>query len=72
MNWDFALVLFILLLLTGVISALEWGWLRKRRLRSADLEALTPDWRRLILGYDLAVVAPELSASSVLGTNEAP
>ena len=36
MNWDFALILFILLVLTGVVSALEWGWLRKRRLRRAE------------------------------------
>ena len=50
----------------------DWVLVDLRRLRSADLEALTPDWRRLILGYDLAVVAPELSASSVLGVNEAP
>ncbi|MNS75191.1 hypothetical protein D3C72_1086950 [compost metagenome] len=43
-----------------------------RPLRGADLEALTPEWRRLITGYDLAVVAPELSASSVLGAHDAP
>lgn len=54
------------------MAAGDWVLVDLRRLRSADLEALTPDWRRLILGYDLAVVAPELSASSVLGTNEAP
>ena len=39
---------------------------------AGDLEALTPEWRELIRGYDLAVLAPELSASSVLGARDAP
>lgn len=50
----------------------DWFLVDLRRLRGADLEALTPEWRRLIRGYDLAVVAPELSASSVLGVHDAP
>ncbi|WEJ99785.1 MAG: hypothetical protein P0Y59_23260 [Candidatus Sphingomonas phytovorans] len=49
-----------------------WFLLDLRRLRSDDLEALTPEWRALIRGYDLAVVAPELSASTVLGVRDAP
>jgi hypothetical protein len=50
----------------------DWFLVDLRRLRGADLEALTPEWRMLIRGYDLAVVAPELSASSVLGVHDAP
>lgn len=50
----------------------DWIVVDLRRLRGADLEALTPEWRGLIRGYDLAVVAPELSASSVLGARDAP
>lgn len=50
----------------------DWFLVDLRRLRSADLEALTPEWRELIRGYDLAVVAPELSASTVLGVHDTP
>ncbi|MFZ0267320.1 hypothetical protein [Caulobacter sp.] len=50
----------------------DWFLVDLRPLRSADLEALTPEWRALIRGYDLAVVAPELSASTVLGVHAAP
>ena len=50
----------------------DWFLVDLRRLRGADLEALTPEWRALIRGYDLAVVAPELSASTKLGDHDAP
>ena len=50
----------------------DWFLVDLRALRSADLEALTPEWRELIRGYDLAIVAPELSASSLLGMRIAP
>lgn len=50
----------------------DWFLVDLRRLRSSDLESLTPEWRELIRGYDLAVVAPELSASSKLGADYAP
>ena len=50
----------------------DWFLVDLRPLRSADLEALTPEWRALIRGYDLALVAPELSASTVLGARDAP
>lgn len=49
----------------------DWVLVDLRRLRSKDMEALTPEWRELIRGYDLAVVAPELSPSTKLGTHEA-
>jgi hypothetical protein len=54
------------------MSAGDWFLVDLRRLRSTDLDALTPEWRELIRGYDLAVVAPELSPSSVLGARDAP
>jgi len=50
----------------------DWFLVDLRRLRSGDLEALTPEWRALIRGYDLAIVAPELSASTVLGARDGP
>lgn len=50
----------------------DWVLVDLRRLRSKDLEALTPEWRDLIRGYDLAVVAPELSPSTKLGAHDAP
>jgi hypothetical protein len=50
----------------------DWFLVDLRPLRSVDLEALTPEWRALIRGYDLAVVAPELSASTILGVHDAP
>lgn len=56
---------------TGAATG-DWVLVDLRRLRSRDMEALTPEWRDLIRGYDIAVVAPELSPSSVLGTHDAP
>ncbi|NGM51965.1 erythromycin esterase family protein [Caulobacter sp. 602-2] len=50
----------------------DWFLVDLRPLRSIDLEALTPEWRAIIRGYDLAIVAPELSVSSVLGVQDAP
>jgi hypothetical protein len=50
----------------------DWFLVDLRQLRSGDLEALTPEWRELVRGYDLAVVAPELTASIRLGTVEHP
>lgn len=45
----------------------DWILVDLRRLRSKDMDDLTPEWRELIRGYDLAVVAPELSPSTKLG-----
>ncbi|MNV40773.1 hypothetical protein D3C71_1323890 [compost metagenome] len=53
-------------------AAGDWVLVDLRRLRSKDMQALTPEWRDLIRGYDLAVVAPELSPSTKLGANVAP
>lgn len=53
-------------------AAGDWILVDLRRLRSKDMQALTPEWRDLIRGYDLAVVAPELSPSTKLGANVAP
>ncbi|TFW14132.1 hypothetical protein EGY25_02690 [Brevundimonas intermedia] len=50
----------------------DWLLVDLRTLRSADLEALTPEWRAIIRGYDLAIVAPELTASTKLGADYAP
>ena len=45
----------------------DWILVDLRRLRSKDMDDLAPEWRELIRGYDLAVVAPELSPSTKLG-----
>jgi hypothetical protein len=45
----------------------DWFLVDLRRLRSKNMEGMTPEWREIILGYDLAVVAPELSPSAKLG-----
>ncbi|WP_411851517.1 hypothetical protein ACLB90_02760 [Stenotrophomonas sp. LGBM10] len=50
----------------------DWILVDLRRLRSRDMKDLTPEWRELILGYDFAVVAPELSPSTKLGGHDAP
>ncbi|MCF7750729.1 hypothetical protein KQ945_08225 [Bacillus subtilis subsp. subtilis] len=50
----------------------DWYLVDLRGLRSKDMEALTPEWRDLIRGYDLAIVAPELSPSTKLGSDYAP
>ncbi|VXB72556.1 hypothetical protein [Brevundimonas sp. G8] len=50
----------------------DWLLVDLRTLRSADLDALTPEWRDIIRGYDLAVVAPELTASTKLGADYVP
>ena len=50
----------------------DWILVDLRPLRGADLEAFTPEWRALIRGYDLAVVAPELSPSTKLGDRGTP
>lgn len=50
----------------------DWMLVDLRRLRSKDMDDLTPEWRELIRGYDLAVVAPKLSPSTKLGGADAP
>ncbi|MFG6109193.1 hypothetical protein [Stenotrophomonas nematodicola] len=50
----------------------DWILVDLRRLRSKDMDALTPEWRELIRGYDFAIVAPTLSPSTKLGADAAP
>ena len=47
----------------------DWILVDLRLLRSKDLDAPTPEWRALIFGYDLAIVAPTLSPSTKLGAD---
>lgn len=54
----------------STMASTDWSLVDLRKLRNADLDALTPEWRELIRGYDIAVVAPVLSASTVLGGRE--
>ncbi len=38
MSWDFALILFVLLVITGIVWCLDFFWLRARRRRRAEAE----------------------------------
>ena len=56
MNWNFALILFVLLVVTGLIYGLDYFWLR--RLRAARVEAALasarPSWVGLSQEYAMA------------------
>ena len=43
-----------------------WAVVDLRQLRRG-VAKVSPQWRQMILGYDLLVLAPELSPSSLLG-----
>lgn len=45
----------------------SWMLVDLRTLRSEGLASAPPEWRELALGYDIAILAPTLSATSVLG-----
>lgn len=44
-----------------------WMLIDLRRLRAEGLASLPTEWRQLALGYDIAILAPTFTASSVLG-----
>jgi hypothetical protein len=48
-----------------------WMLVDLRKLRAAGLASVPAGWRDLALGYDIAILAPTFSASSVLGVPEA-
>ena len=47
-------------------AAGAWAVVDLRKLRRG-VSKVSPQWRQMILGYDLLVLAPELSPSSLLG-----
>lgn len=54
------------------MAAEDWLLVDLRRLRTPALATYTPEWRQLVLGYDLAILAPSLTATRFLGAHEAP
>lgn len=48
----------------------SWMLVDLRTLRTRDLVSAPQEWRDLVLGYDIAILAPTLSATSVLGAEE--
>lgn len=53
------------------MAAGDWLLVDLRRLRTPALATYTPEWRRLVLGYDLAILAPTLTATRFLGAQPA-
>ena len=49
-----------------------WMLVDLRKLRADGLASVPAEWRQLALGYDLAILAPTFTASSVLGVAAAP
>lgn len=47
----------------------SWVLVDLRSLRTKDLAFAPPEWRELALGYDIAILAPALTATSVLGVD---
>lgn len=54
------------------MAAGDWLLVDLRRLRTPALATYTPEWRRLVLGYDLAILAPTLTATRFLGAHPVP
>jgi hypothetical protein len=49
-----------------------WTVFDLRRLRGAKLEGLPMDWQRVALGYDLLVLAPEITPADAIGDSAKP
>lgn len=51
-------------------AAGSWMLVDLRKLRSEGLASAPQEWRELALGYDIAILAPTLTASSELGVDQ--
>ena len=49
----------------------SWMLVDLRALRAKGLASAPPEWRELALGYDIAILAPALTATTVLGVEPA-
>nr|WP_295107489.1 hypothetical protein [uncultured Caulobacter sp.] len=47
----------------------SWMLVDLRALRAKGLKSAPPEWRELALGYDIAILAPTFTATSVLGVD---
>lgn len=48
----------------------SWMLVDLRTLRTKDLASEPPEWRELSLGYDIAILAPTITATSLLGVEK--
>lgn len=53
------------------VVAGSWMLVDLRRLRAEGLASAPPEWRELALAYDIAILAPDFSATRLLGGEEA-
>ncbi|MNS22250.1 hypothetical protein D3C72_540340 [compost metagenome] len=53
------------------VSPDSWMLVDLRKLRTDGLASAPAEWRQLALGYDIAILAPTLTASSLLGAETA-
>lgn len=49
-----------------------WMLVDLRKLRQEGLKTASEEWRQLALGYDVAILAPTLTATTVVGAPDAP
>lgn len=52
------------------VSPDSWMLVDLRKLRAEGLASAPPEWRQLALAYDIAILAPTLTATSVFGVEE--
>ncbi|WBO22905.1 hypothetical protein [Sphingomonas abietis] len=64
---DYAWVADVLAARPKAVSAGDWLVVDLRSLRSGPASDMTAQWRELIRRYDIAVLAPELTPSSLIG-----
>lgn len=50
----------------------DWTLIDLRKLRAGGVASAPTEWRNLALGYDIAILAPTLSATTVLGVVDEP
>gem|GEM_PF-5705597 len=62
----------VLLMRPADVSPDDWILIDLRKLRAGGLASAPSEWRNLALGYDIAILAPTLTATTVLGAIDAP
>lgn len=62
----------VLLMRPADVSPDDWILVDLRKLRAGGLASAPSEWRNLALGYDIAILAPTLTATTVLGAIDEP